>query len=203
MQNRYFHLGCLGIVGISAALTLNVAQADIRIYGGIGLGELSKKDDTNSKKPSGLDVKLAANTDLISPVPGLSIYAGPEFLMGTYTRDTTLLNIPAKETISKSAIGLHAGVHFGLIPLVTLQAEANYATAVGGEFKLDAVNSSTFKTKSGSDLGGTLRALITPFPLLRAGVEYNLGSGSAKYEGNDTEVKYDYSAIRAVIGISL
>ncbi|MBM3383143.1 MAG: hypothetical protein FJY29_11990 [Betaproteobacteria bacterium] len=204
MQKHYFHLGLLGLVGVSAGLTLNSAQADIRVYAGVGLGELSKKDDTDKKKPSGLDAKLAANVDVLSPVPGLSIYAGPEFLTGTYTRDTTILNSVAKETINKSALGLNAGVHFGMVPLVTFQGELNYATAMGGEVKVEALGkTSTLKTKSGSDLGGTLRALITPFPLLRAGVEYNLGSGNSKYEGNDEEVKYDYSAIRAVIGISL
>ena len=97
-----------------------------------------------------------------------------------------------------------AGVHFGMIPVVSLQAELNYAAAIGGEVKVEGSGETkTSKTKSGSELGGTLRALITPFPLLRAGVEYNLGSGNTKYENSDDEVKFDYTAIRAVVGIAL
>jgi hypothetical protein len=204
MQNRFVYLGCLGLVGFFAAAAVNSVQADIRVLAGAGLGELSQKDDSSSKKPSGLDAKLAASFDVLSPVPGLAIYAGPEFLTGTYTRDTTVVNLPVKETISKTALGLHTGVHFGMIPVVSIQAELNYAAAIGGEVKVEALgNTTTVKTKSGSELGGTLRALITPFPLLRAGVEYNLGSGNTKYENATSEVKFDYTAIRAVVGIAL
>lgn len=194
------------LLGALALLLAPSAKADIRIYAAGGLTNQTPNSDStaSTKALTGLDGKLAAHVDVLSPVPGVSLYAGPDLRVGSSSReynDTTTLKV--KETVKSNAIGLEAGVHLGLIPIVTLQAGFNYGFPTGGSKDVETL-AGTVKgnVNKGSEVGATLRGLITPFPLTRLGVEYSLGSGSTTYETHG-EMKYNYWALRAVFGIAL
>jgi len=196
----------VGAVGITSLLSLNSAQADIRIFAAGGLTNQTPENGStaSTKALTGVGAKLAAHFDIFGPIPGVSVYAGPEILMGTSIREyDDAAALKAKETVKTNAAGLEAGVHVGLIPIVTLQAGLNYGFPTGGSKEIVKPTSTvTGNANKGSETGVTLRALITPFPLTRLGAEYSVGTGTTTYETHG-EVKYSYWAARAVFGIAL
>lgn len=183
------------------------AQADIRVFAAGGLAALTPQktaDNASDKALSGLETKLSGQFDVLSPIPGVAVYAGPDVTFATLTREYTVASVTAKETLKSNGAGLEAGVHLGLIPIVTLQAGLNYSFPLSGDWEVSAGTlKQTFKASSGSQMGATARALITPFPLTRLGLEYSMGSGTAKYNDVPSELKYDFWAARAVFGLSL
>lgn len=203
----------LKTLGLSAAALMVVsfsgqALADIRVFAAGGVtGQTPEAGSTPSTKTlTGVEGKLAAHIDVFSPVPGVSVYAGPELRSGTSIReydDAAVLKV--KETVKSSSAGLEAGVHVGLIPVVTLQGGLNYGFPMGGSKEVvKATGTITGKATKGTELGATLRAMITPFPMFRLGAEYGftVSPASTTYE-NHGEVKYNAWAGRVVLGISL
>jgi hypothetical protein len=195
----------------SAAAVISVfavahANADIRIYAAAGLSQQTPEagSQPSTKALTGAVTKLAGHLDVFSPVPGVSIYAGPEIQMGTFIREyDDAAALKAKETVKMNSAGLEAGVHVGLIPIVTLQAGLNYGFPTGGTKEVvKPTGTVSGKATKGSETGLTLRALITPFPLFRLGAEYSVGTGAVTHE-NHGELKYSLWAARGVLGIAL
>lgn len=206
MQNVTLRLSYVGLAGLVSATCMNWANADIRVFAAGGLVSMTPQNsETSSNKAlTGIEGKVAGHFDILSPAPGIAVYAGPEVRLGTLTREYTTNNSLLKQTLNSKSAGMEAGVHVGIIPIVTLQAGVNYSFPMGGtaEFKSPLSNVS-FDASSGSETGVTLRGLITPFPLTRIGLEYSLGSGNLKYSDLADELKYDFWAARAVFGIAL
>lgn len=207
MQNVTLRLACVGLAGLVSATCMHSANADIRVFAAGGLVSMTPQDSekTSDKALTGIEGKVAGHFDILSPAPGIAVYAGPELRMGTLTREYTANNSLTKETLKSKSAGLEAGVHVGIIPIVTLQAGLNYSFPTGGnvEFESPLVGKASFDASKGSETGVTLRGLITPFPLTRLGLEYSLGSGNVKYSDLSDELKYDFWAARAVFGIAL
>lgn len=196
----------LGVVSALSVVSIDAAQADLRLFVAGGLNTLTPEADAGETAPkySGGEGKVAGHFDVFSPVPGLSLYAGPEFRLVALTSEETNQGVVSKLNLDSNFGGLEAGVNFGMIPMVTLQAGYNYSSLLSGEVKAQSpLTSVSVKASSGSESGITLRGLITPFPLTRLGVEYSLGNGSAKYDGDETASKYSFWAARAVVGIAL
>ncbi|MEY4065856.1 MAG: hypothetical protein RIR26_2064 [Pseudomonadota bacterium] len=202
-------VGGLGLACVSVLIAQGDASADIRVFAGAGLANLTPKKTgaiVSDKVVSGIDFKGAAQLDVWSPpvIPGISIYAGPDLTVGTLTREYTVGTAVVKETLKTKSAGAEVGVHFGLIPIVTLQAGFNYAFPLGGEWEVDSlVAKKTYTASSGSQTGVNLRALITPFPLIRVGIEYGMGSGKAKFKDFSDELSFNSSAVRALVGVAL
>jgi hypothetical protein len=198
-------LGC-GVVAVISVLAASRAHADIRVFAAGGLAQQTPDagSTASTKSLTGVSAKLAGHFDVFGPIPGVSVYAGPEIQMGTSIReydDATALK--AKETVKFNGAGLEAGVHVGLIPIVTLQAGLNYGFPTGGTKEVVKPTSTvTGKATKGSETGVTLRALITPFPLFRLGAEYSVGTGAITHETHG-EMKYSFWAARGVLGIAL
>lgn len=196
----------LGGVGISSLTLSQTAAADIRAFAAGGLTSQTPESGStaSTKSLTGVEGKLAAHFDVFGPVPGVSLYAGPELHVGTSIREyDDAAAVKAKETIKTNAAGIEAGVHVGLIPVITLQAGLNYGFPMGGSKEVVKVTSTvTGNASKGSETGATVRALITPFPLLRLGAEYSIGSGTITYDTHG-EMKYSFWAARAVLGIAL
>jgi len=206
MQNVTLRLACVGLAGLVSATCMNSANADIRVFAAGGLVSMTPQDSeqASNKALTGIEGKVAGHFDILSPAPGIAVYAGPELRMGTLSREYTSSNIVTKQTIKSKSAGLEAGVHLGIIPIVTLQAGLNYSFPMGGTTEFESPGSKvSFDASSGSETGITLRGLITPFPLTRLGLEYSLGSGKLKYSDLADELKYDFWAARAVFGIAL
>jgi hypothetical protein len=206
MQNVTLRLACVGLAGLVSATCANAANADIRVFAAGGLVSMKPQDSeqASDKALTGIEGKVAGHFDILSPVPGIAVYAGPELRMGTLSREYTSSNIATKQTIKSKSAGLEAGVHVGIIPIVTLQAGLNYSFPMGGTAEFESpLSNVSFDASSGSETGVTLRGLITPFPLTRLGLEYSLGSGKLKYSDLADELKYDFWAARAVFGIAL
>lgn len=197
----------LSAVGFAQLLSSGSASADlVRVFAAGGLTSQTPDAGStlSSKELVGVQGKLAAHFDVFGPIPGVTIYAGPELHVGTSVREYDSASVKNKEIVKSNNAGLEAGVHVGLIPIVTLQGGLNYVFPMGGskEVTKGLAAAETGKASKGSEVGATLRALITPFPLTRLGVEYSLGTGAMTYEKHG-EMKYSYSAVRAVFGISL
>lgn len=196
----------LGILGAAVCSYVTTAQADLRVFASGGYAKLTStdSDSTSDDVLTGLEGKLAGHYDVLSPIPGLAIYAGPEVRSGSYTNEQTTDGVSVKSTMDKTLAGVEAGVSFGLIPLLTLQAGFNYNIPLSTKVEAkSAFVSVSAKGTSGSETGVTLRGLITPFPLIRLGVEYSMGSGKDKFENVPDEAKYDFWAARGVVGIAL
>ena len=206
MQNVTLRLACVGLAGLVSATCMHSANADIRVFAAGGLVSMTPQDSqkTSDKALTGIEGKVAGHFDILSPAPGIAVYAGPELRMGTLSREYTSSNIATKQTIKSKSAGLEAGVHVGIIPIVTLQAGLNYSFPMGGTAEFESpLSNVSFDASKGSETGVTLRGLITPFPLTRLGLEYSLGSGNVKYSDLSDELKYDFWAARAVFGVAL
>ena len=206
MKSDVLHRIGLGVAALCSLVSIDSALADIRIYAAGGIGKITPKVEAGETETvfSGAEGKLAAHFDVFSPVPGFSLYAGPEFRVGSFTSEETNENVVIKSTLSSTLAGVEAGANFGMIPLVTLQAGYNYSFPMSGSIEVkNPTETVTKKSSSGSESGFTLRGLITPFPLTRLGLEYSLGSGKNKYSEIETELKFDFWAARAVFGVAL
>jgi hypothetical protein len=205
-KNRAMRKLGLSAVALFSLYSAESAMADIRVFAAGGLTNQTPESGStaSTKALTGAEGKLAGHLDIFGPVPGVSIYAGPELHVGTAIREyDDATAIKAKETIKTNALGLEAGVHVGLIPIITVQAGLNYNFPSGGSKEVvKATGTVTGNASKGSETGATVRALITPFPLTRLGVEYSLGSGTTTYETHG-EMKYSFWAARAVFGIAL
>ncbi|NBX17354.1 MAG: hypothetical protein EBR09_08310 [Proteobacteria bacterium] len=195
-----------GAAAVISVCTVSGANADIRLFGAGGLSQHTPESGStaSSKALTGVNAKLAGHFDIFGPVPGISIYAGPEIQTGTSIREyDDAAALKAKETVKFNAAGLEAGVHVGLVPVVTLQAGVNYGFPTGGTKEVVKPTSTvTGKATKGSETGVTLRALITPFPLIRLGAEFSTGTGAVTHETHG-EMKYSFWAARGVLGIAL
>lgn len=196
----------LAVVGLFSLCAAQSAMADIRVFAAGGLTNQTPESGStaSTKALTGAEGKLAGHIDIFGPIPGVSIYAGPELHVGTAIREyDDATAVKAKETIKSNALGLEAGVHVGLIPIITVQAGLNYNFPSGGSKEVVKVTGTvTGNASKGSETGATVRALITPFPMTRLGVEYSMGSGSTTYETHG-EMKYSFWAARAVFGIAI
>ncbi|MFZ9520207.1 MAG: hypothetical protein ACO3A4_06995 [Silvanigrellaceae bacterium] len=205
MSRKMKNLG-LTAVGICSLYSAQSAMADIRVFAAGGLTNQTPESGStaSTKALTGAEGKLAGHIDIFGPIPGVSVYAGPELHVGTSIREyDDATAVKAKETVKSNSMGLEAGVHVGLIPIITVQAGLNYNFPTGGSKEVVKVTGTvTGNASKGSETGATVRALITPFPMTRLGVEYSMGSGSTTYETHG-EMKYSFWAARAVFGIAI
>lgn len=203
VSNVRLILSACGVALSFAAI--DSAQADIRVFGAAGYATTTAEDSTaENKELTGYDVNLNAQFDVFS-IGIAAIYAGPSFKMSALSKEYTANGANVTQALAASHAGVEAGVNIGAIPLLTVQAGLNYNVALDakGTREITGDGKVELEGESGSEMGVTLRALITPFPLLRAGLEVGVGTGSAQYKGKTSEDKYSYSSIRAVVGISL
>jgi hypothetical protein len=210
MKSTLVFLGRKAFV-LSAAITgsmilSGIASADIRLLGAGGLTQLTPKSDStpSTKAFTGAEGKLALHFDIFAPLPGVSLYAGPELRFGTAMREyDDATTVKVKETLKSTTANLEAGVHVGVIPVLSLQGGLTYGFPTGGSKEVQTpLKTVSGNTNKGSELGVTLRALITPFPMTRLGAEYSIGNGNTTYE-TIGEMKYSFWAARAVLGIAL
>jgi|GEM_PF-678883 len=209
-MNTALRLAFAGVASCVSLLSVGNAFADIRIFAAGGLTNQTPESGStaSTKSLTGAEGKLAAHIDVLSPVPLLSVYVGPELHFGTALREYDVEIVKWKETVKTNSAGLEAGLHVGAIPLVTLQAGVNYGFPTGGSKDIEkpsltsGTTTESGKASSGSEMGATVRALITPFPLTRLGVEYSVSSGKVTYETHG-EMKYSYWAARAVFGLAI
>jgi len=184
---------------------IDSAQAGIRVFGAAGYATTTDEDSAaENKELTGYDVNLSGQFDVFS-IGIASIYAGPSFKMSALSKEYTANGANVTQALAASHAGVEAGVNIGAILPLTVQAGFNYNVALDakGTAEITGGDKVEVEGESGSEMGVTLRALITPFPLLRAGLEVGVGTGSAQYKGETSEDKYSYSSIRAVVGISL
>ncbi len=181
------------------------AQAGIRVFGAAGYATTTNDDSTApNKEMTGYDVNLTGQFDVLS-LGVASLYAGPSVKVSALSKDYTVGGVELTQALAATHGGVEAGVHVGVIPLLTLQAGLNYNIGLNAKGTVEGTGFPTAEVEgeSGSEMGVTVRALFTPFPLLRAGVEVGVGSGSAQFKGESTKEKYTYSSYRAVVGLSL
>jgi len=184
---------------------IDSAQAGIRVFGAAGYATTTDEDSTaENKELTGYDVNLSGQFDVFS-IGIASIYAGPSVKISALSKEYTANGANVTQALASTHAGVEAGVNIGAIPLLTVQAGLNYNVGLDskGTAEITGGGKVEVEGESGSEMGVTLRALITPFPLLRAGLEVGVGTGSAQYKGETSEDKYSYSSIRAVVGISL
>lgn len=217
----------MSISGLVALGSLFVAQqgvAGIRAIAGAGLSQVTPTDG-DWKLPSedsltGYDVRLVGQIDVLSPIPLLSIFAGPSVQLGKAVREykksvAITVNGEAKgeqettltETLDSKSAGVEVGAQFSVVGLLRLQAAGHYNLDLSNTYKIEAPVSSItankeFTLSSGSEMGFTIRGLMTPFPFLMAGIEYGVTSGSRKYKDETSDFKFDSWSARALVGVS-
>lgn len=197
-------------IGLCLASALSIAagekaHAGIRAFGSAGYASVTNEEGSSeSKEVTGYDLNLTGQFDVFS-LPAISIYAGPSFKSANTSSEYSMGGIAVTQELTQTHAGVEAGVNFGLIPLITLQGGLNYNVGLSGKLSLKRIGSTTadFDAESGSEMGATVRALLTPFPLLRAGAELGVGSGKVQFGDEAPETKYSYWSARAVVGLSL
>jgi hypothetical protein len=213
------------VVALASVLVSQQGQASIRVFGSAGLSQVTPTDGDwklfSEDSFNGYDVRLLGQIDVLSPIPLLSIFAGPNVQFGQAVREskkkvsvtvngqaTGEQETTVKETLDSKSAGVELGAQFSLVGIAQLQAAAHYNLDLSNGYKFEAPVSSVTANKeltlaSGNALGFTVHGLLTPFPFLRAGVEYGVESGSRKYKDETSEFKFDNWSVRGMIGVSL
>ena len=197
-------LGAVSCVALGFAAVDN-ANADIRVFGAAGYATTTNEDSSvENKEMTGYDVNLTGQLDVFS-VGIASIYAGPSFKVSALSKDYTSNGVEITQALAATHGGIEAGVHVGAIIPLSVQAGLNYNIGLSAKGTVEGtgIPAAEVEGESGSEMGVTVRAMFTPFPLLRAGVEVSAGSGSAQFKGESSKEKYTYSSYRAVVGIAL
>jgi hypothetical protein len=175
---------------ICATVAAQTAFADLRIMGNGGYLKLTS-EGINDWKPeyAGFDGALRAQYDVFSPVPGLSLFAGVGLGQMLTIYKETYLGLAYDVTYQETYIPAEVGVQFSLIPMLRLQAAAQYQHGLNGETggSVGGVDLAKHSMDSSSRVLLTGRALLTVAPFISAGIYGDvLASGKLKIENSDS-----------------
>jgi hypothetical protein len=185
---------CLGSLFVASS-----AFADLRVMAGGGYLSLTNKDkweDGEKAKFTGVGGSARVQYDVLSPIPGLSLFAGGGLgmMLPTYTTETSGVEYTLGYT--ETYIPVELGVQVGTIPMLRLQASAQYHYGLSGKNNVASDDDATQKAlekilpewESSSRVMVTGRALLTVAPFVAAGVYADaLVSGKSKMKDQDEE----------------
>lgn len=208
-------------LALAALSATQVAQADLRILGtGAYMSQTSDKEEGDTSSDSdrtgtGYHLQALGQYDIISPIPGFAIFGGVGLgrrsLSKEQSSETTIGTVKAVFTISTTILTGEVGAQFSAIPILTLQGALGYDYGLSGETKAEITIPAAGKTTTTTDLSTywdarlTGRALLTVFPLVRAGLEMSyIPTGKLKAKDSTTkETGFSGYNIGVVAGVSL
>ncbi len=182
---------------LSAAICLcalgaaQTAMADLRFVGNAGVASLTPEAEGGDKY-DGYAGSLGVQYDVFG-LPGVSAFVGGGLGVMAVGYDKTIAGIKVKLGVVETYVPVELGVQVSAIPLLRLQALAQYQHSLKGEVSSELGSLSASKDiESGNRVVVGGRALFSLMPFVSLGVYGNtLVSGKMKVEGASEEMKWD------------